>query len=90
MSDPLKSDLLALHTLVFPLSLPFGRLPRRLKLHVNQDKTELTWKKIRHKDFQAKITPYYKWNVVDFERDPNLSTQKVTQHMGQCYYYMGI
>lgn len=47
-------------------------------------------KKIRHKDFQAKITPYYKWNVVDFERDPNLSTQKVTQHMGQCYYYTGI
>ena len=28
--DPPASDLLALHALVFPLSFPFGRLPRRL------------------------------------------------------------
>ena len=28
--DPSASDLLALHALVFPLSFPFGRLPRRL------------------------------------------------------------
>ena len=29
--DPPASDLLALHALVFPLSFPFGRLPRRLR-----------------------------------------------------------
>ena len=29
--DPPASDLLALHAFVFPLSFPFGRLPRRLK-----------------------------------------------------------
>ena len=28
--NPLVSDLLALHTLVFPLSFPFGLLPRSL------------------------------------------------------------
>ena len=28
--DPPASDLLALHALVFPLSFPFGRLPRKL------------------------------------------------------------
>ena len=30
--DPPASDLLVLHALVFPLSFPFGRLPRRLDL----------------------------------------------------------
>ena len=29
--DPPAFDLLALHALVFPLSFPFGRLPRRLE-----------------------------------------------------------
>ena len=29
-SDPPASDLLAFHALVFSVSLPFGRLPRRL------------------------------------------------------------
>ena len=31
-NDPPASDLLVLHSLVFPLSLPFGHLPRRLHL----------------------------------------------------------
>ena len=31
---------------------------------------------MRNKDFQVKVTPYYNWIVVDFERDLNLSTQK--------------
>ena len=31
--DPPASDLLALHALVVPLSLPFGRLPRRLLIN---------------------------------------------------------
>ena len=30
--NPPESDLLALHWLVFPLSLPFGRQPRRLSV----------------------------------------------------------
>ena len=30
-NDLPASDLLALHALVFPLSFPFGRLPRRLR-----------------------------------------------------------
>ena len=31
---------------------------------------------MRDKDFQVKITPYYKWIVADFKSDPSLSTQK--------------